>query len=97
MNTSLVERANLTMRMGMRRFTRVTNAYSKKLANHAYMVAIFVVFYNWCRIHTTTRVTPAMAAGLTQTLFDVEWMVKLVEGRTPPPGPRGPYKPRKRP
>ena len=65
-STSYSERANLTMRMHMRRFTRLTNAFSKKFENHAHMVAIYAVWYNWIRIHKTLRVTPAMAAGLSQ-------------------------------
>ncbi len=56
------ERQNLTMRMHMRRYTRLTNAFSKKLSNHIYMVAFYTVWYNWCRIHKTLRVTPAMSA-----------------------------------
>ena len=62
-STSYVERQNLTMRMHNRRFTRLTNAFSKKFENHAHMVAIYAVWYNWIRIHKTLRVTPAMAAG----------------------------------
>ena len=64
------ERANLTMRMHNRRFTRLTNAFSKKFENHAHMVAIYAVWYNWLRIHKTLRVTPAMAAGLSKTVMD---------------------------
>jgi hypothetical protein len=62
-STSYVERQNLTMRMHMRRFTRLTNAFSKKFENHAHMVAIYTVWYNWCRIHKTLRIMPAMTAG----------------------------------
>jgi hypothetical protein len=62
-------RANLTMRMHNRRFTRRTNAFSKKFENHAHMVAIYAVWYNWIRIHKTLRVTPAIAAGLSKTLW----------------------------
>ena len=65
-STSYSERANLTMRMHNRRFTRLTNAFSKKFENHAHMVAIYAVWYNWIRIHKTLRVTPAMAAGLSK-------------------------------
>jgi hypothetical protein len=64
-STSFVEPQNLSMRMGMRRFTRLTNAFSKKLENHVYALALYFVHYNWMRIHKTLRVTPAMAAGLT--------------------------------
>ena len=63
-STSFVERQNLTMRMGMRRFTRLSTAFSKKVENHAVMVAIHFLYYNFARIHKTQRVTPAMTAGL---------------------------------
>ena len=63
-STSYAERQNLAMRMHMRRFARLTNAFSKKVENHAHMVAFYTVWYNWVRIHKTPRVTPAMAAGL---------------------------------
>jgi IS1 family transposase len=78
-STSYVERANLTMRMHMRRFTRLTNAFSKKFENHAHMVAIYTVWYNWLRIHKTTRVTPAMAAGLTDRVWDMAEIVELMD------------------
>jgi len=89
-STSYVERQNLTMRMGMRRFTRLTNAFSKKVENHAYQVALHFMFYNFCRIHQTLRVTPAMEAGVT----DHVWSVDEIVGLLPEPtfGPRGPYK-----
>jgi IS1 family transposase len=77
-NTSYVERQNLTMRMSMRRFTRLTNAFSKKLENHIATVAIHTMYYNFVRIHQTLRVTPAMAAGLTDRLWDVEDLVGLL-------------------
>ena len=93
-NTSYIERQNLTMRMGMRRFTRLTNAFSKKLENHAHRVALHFAHYNFCRIHKTLRVTPAMAAGVTTELRDVDWIAELVETRDPKPGPRGPYRKR---
>jgi hypothetical protein len=70
-NTSYVERTNLTMRMHMRRFTRLTNAFSKKFENHCHMVALYSVWYNFIRIHKTLRVTPAMEAGVTDRLFHV--------------------------
>jgi IS1 family transposase len=76
-STSFVERQNLTMRMGMRRFTRLTNAFSKKVENHAAMVAIHFLYYNFGRIHKTLRITPAMAAGLTDHVWSLEEIVLL--------------------
>ena len=93
-STSYVERQNLSMRMGMRRFTRLTNAFSKKVEHHIYMVALYFLHYNFCRLHTTLRVTPAMAAGIDSTLHDVGWIADLIEARRPKPGPRGSYKKR---
>ncbi len=78
-STSFVERANLTMRMHMRRFTRLTNGFSKKVENHAHMVALYSVWYNWIKIHKTLRVTPAMAAGLSDRVFDMSDLVALIE------------------
>jgi IS1 family transposase len=78
-NTSFAERQNLTMRMHMRRFTRLTNAFSKKFENHMHMVAIYTVFYNWTKIHKTLRTTPAMAAGLTDRVWDMADVVALIE------------------
>jgi IS1 family transposase len=78
-STSFAERQNLTMRMHMRRFTRLTNAFSKKLENHAYAVALHQMFYNFTRIHQTLRVTPAMAAGVTDRLWDMNDLVKVLE------------------
>ena len=91
-STSYVERSNLTVRMHNRRFTRLTNGFSKKLENHAYSVALFVMYYNFCKIHKTLRVTPAMQAGVSDRLWDVVDIVKLVEEAEPKPGKRGPYK-----
>ena len=93
--TSHVERHNLTMRMSMRRFTRLTNAFSKKLQNMVYALALYFVWYNWCRRHTTTKLTPAQAAGLTDTWHDVEWIVGLVDAAAPAPAKPGPKGPRK--
>ncbi|MGA7921353.1 MAG: IS1 family transposase [Candidatus Acidiferrales bacterium] len=76
-STSYVERQNLTMRMGMRRFTRLTNAFSKKVENHAAMVAIHFLYYNFARVHKTLRITPAMAAGLTDHVWSLEEIVLL--------------------
>ena len=93
-STSYVERQNLTMRMHMRRFTRLTNAFSKKLMNHVYHVALYFVYYNFCRMHKTLRMSPALAAGVATDLRDMEWIVGLIDERAPKPGPRGPYKKR---
>ena len=76
-STSYVERQNLTMRMSMRRFTRLTNAFSKKFENHCHMVALYAVWYNFARIHKTLRCSPAMAAGVTETL----WSYRADRGR----------------
>ena len=80
-STSMVERQNLTMRMSMRRFTRRTNAFSKKFENFEHAVALHFMYYNFCRIHQTLRVTPAMEAGVTDKLWNIEDIVKLVEER----------------
>jgi hypothetical protein len=76
-STSFVERQNLTTRMGMRRFTRLTNAFSKKVENHAAMVAIHFLYYNFGRIHKTLRVTPAMQTGLADQVWSLEEIVLL--------------------
>ncbi len=94
-STSYVERHNLTMRMSMRRFTRLTNGFSKKLRNHALALALYFVHYNFCRIHKTLSVSPAMAAGITTQLHDAEWIVGLVDARAPKPAKPGPKGPRK--
>jgi IS1 family transposase len=78
-STSYVERQNLTMRMHMRRFTRLTNAFSKKLENHAAAIALHTMYYNFVRIHQTLRVTPAMAAGVTDKLWEVSDIVAMLE------------------
>src|SRR5208282_793886 len=78
-STSYVERHNLTMRMSLRRFTRLTNAFSKKIENHACAIALHSMFYNFVRIHQTLRVTPAMAAGVTGKLWEVADIVKVLE------------------
>src|SRR6266851_2893466 len=80
-NTSYVERANLTMRMAMRRFTRLTNAFSKKLENHTHMVALYALWYNFIRIHKSLRTSPAMAAGIETRLWSMEDAVRLIEQR----------------
>nr|VFJ59195.1 MAG: DDE domain-containing protein [Candidatus Kentron sp. FM]VFJ60311.1 MAG: DDE domain-containing protein [Candidatus Kentron sp. FM]VFK12527.1 MAG: DDE domain-containing protein [Candidatus Kentron sp. FM] len=91
-NTSYVERQNLTMRMHMRRFTRKTNGPSKKVQNHFYMLSIYFVYYNFCKIHKTLKVTPAMEAGLSDTLRDISWIGELIDARAPKPKERGAYK-----
>lgn len=81
-STSFAERNNLTMRMGMRRFTRLTNAFSKKIDNLACAVALHFMYYNFCRIHQSLRVTPAMAAGVTNKLWEIEDIVALLDAPT---------------
>ena len=78
-STSYVERANLTMRMSMRRFTRLTNAFSKKLDNHKAAVAFYAMWYNFARIHQTLRVTPAMEAGVSDHVWSAEEIARLAE------------------
>jgi len=78
-STSFVERQNLNLRMGVRRFTRLTNAFSKKFENHCHMVAIYHAYYNFCRVHQTLRVTPAMEAGLTDHVWSLQELVGLLE------------------
>ena len=78
-STSYIERQNLTMRMNIRRFTRLTNAFSKKLSNHAHSVALHYMHYNFCRVHQTLRVTPAMEAGLTNHVWSIQDIVELTE------------------
>jgi hypothetical protein len=77
-STSYVERQNLTMRMSMRRFTRLTNGFSKKAANHCHSVALHYMYYNFCRVHQTLRVTPAMEAGIANHVWTVEELIALV-------------------
>jgi IS1 family transposase len=80
-STSYVERSNLTIRMGIRRYTRLTNGFSKKLENHVAMTTLFFVHYNYCRIHKTLRVTPAMQAGLTDRVWELADLIGLVEAK----------------
>lgn len=91
-STSYVERQNLTMRMQMRRFTRLTNAFSKKFENHAHMVALYTVWYNFVKLHRQHRMSPAMAAGVSDRLWSMEDIAALVEAAAPKPEKRGPYK-----
>lgn len=78
-STSYVERANLSMRMQMRRFTRLTNAFSKKISNHIAALSLYFMYYNFCRVHQTLRVTPAMEAGIADHVWDIEEIVALLE------------------
>ncbi|MGH6818434.1 MAG: IS1 family transposase [Methylovirgula sp.] len=78
-STSFVERSNLSIRMGNRRMTRLTNAFSKKAANHAHMMSIYFMHYNFVRIHQTLKITPAMAAGVSAKLWEMSDMVKVLE------------------
>jgi hypothetical protein len=93
-STSYVERHNLTMRMHVRRFTRLTNAFSKRVENHAHALAIYFVWYNFVRIHKTLRVTPAMAAGVSDRLRSMADVLAPVDAAAAPPAKRGPYKKR---
>ena len=93
-STSYVERQNLTMRMHMRRFTRLTNGFSKKVENHMHAVALHFMYYNFVKVHQTLKVTPAMEAGLTDRLWDIADLVAIVDASEPAPKKRGPYKKR---
>ena len=93
-STSHVERMNLNMRMGMRRFTRLTNAFSKKLDAHINALSLYFVFYNFARIHKSLRMSPAMAAGVADRLWSMEDIVTLIDARAEAPKKRGPYKKR---
>jgi hypothetical protein len=78
-STSFAERSNLSVRMHTRRFTRLTNGFSKKIENHAHSVALFALYYNFVRIHKTLRTTPAMAAGVTKRLWEISDIVNVLE------------------
>ena len=93
-STSIVERLNLTVRMTNRRFTRLTNAFSKRLENHIHALAIDIVHYNFIRIHRTLRVTPAMAAGITDRLWTWQDVIECIDAATPPPRRPAKYRPR---
>jgi IS1 family transposase len=93
-STSYVERSHLSIRMHNRRFTRLTNAFSKKFMNHVHALALYFVFYNFCRIHKTLRVTPAMAAGLTDKLMSFEDLADLIEKAASKPNRPATYKKR---
>ncbi len=91
-STSYAERQNLTMRMQMRRFTRLTNAFSKKFENHMHMVALYTVWYNYVKQHKSLKgLSPAMAAGISDTLWSVTDLAEMVDASLPKAGPRGPY------
>ena len=80
-STSFAERQNLTMRMNMRRFTRLTNAFSKKIDNHKHAIALHFMHYNFCRIHKSLRVTPAMEMGITDHVWSIEEIVALLDSK----------------
>lgn len=91
--TSHMESHNLTTRMSLRRFTRLTNAHSKRIEKHCHAVALGFTYYNFCRWHSTVQQTPAMAARLAETQYSLEWFINLIDARFPPhKGPRGPYR-----
>jgi IS1 family transposase len=91
-STSYVERSNLSIRMQNRRFTRLTNAFSKKFENHVHALALYFMFYNFVRVHKTLRMSPAMAAGVSDRLWSLEDIAERIEANRPQPGKRGPYK-----
>ena len=92
-STSFAERQNLTMRMQMRRFTRLTNAFSKKFENHMHMVALYTVWYNFVKQHKTLKgLSPAMASGLSETLWSMTDLAEMIDASLPKPGNRGPYR-----
>jgi IS1 family transposase len=94
-STSFVERSNLSMRMGMRRFTRLTNAFSKRVENHCNALALYFVFYNFVRSHASLKkITPAMAAGIETRVWEMTDIVALIDAQEELPKKRGPYKPR---
>lgn len=93
-STSHVERSNLSMRMHMRRYTRLTNAHSKKFENHCHMVALYTVWYNYARVNSAVRMAPAMAAKVSDRLWTMSDIVALIDAAAPVPAKRGPYKKR---
>jgi hypothetical protein len=93
-STSHVERQNLNIRMGLRRFTRLTNAFSKKIDMHVYALSLYFVFYNFVRTHKARKLSPAMAAGVAERLWSMEDVVALIDAREPKAGKRGPYRKR---
>ena len=95
-STSMVERQNLTLRMSLRRYTRKTNAFSKKMENHVLAVALNFLYYNFVRIHSAIRMTPAMAAGVTDKLYDLDWILDMVDEAWPKPNRPKTYKKRRK-
>ena len=96
-STSLVERQNLNIRMGLRRYTRKTSGFSKKLSRHRAALSVFAAYYNFCRVHLALDTTPAVAAGIAAAPYPVRWLAELVAEVEAPHPPRGPDKrPRKR-
>ena len=93
-STSHVERSNLSLRMHNRRFTRLTNAHSKKFENHCHMIALYTVWYNYARINSAVKVAPAMAAGISKRLWEMADIVALIDAAAGPAKPRGSYKKR---
>src|SRR5437588_9125037 len=93
-STSYVERQNLTMRMGMRRMTRLTNAFSKKVENLTAAVSLHFMHYNFCRVHQTLKTTPAVAAGLTDHTWTLDELIGLLSAAEATPIKRGSYKKR---
>ncbi len=93
-STSYIERQNLTMRMGMRRFTRLTNAFSKKVENHMHAISLHYMHYNFCRKHQTLGTSPAVAAGIMDEVKDTKWIIEIADSMAPAPKKRGPYKKR---
>lgn len=91
-STNYVERQNLTMRMSMRRFTRLTNSFSKKVEIHMYSISLHFMYYNFCRIHKTLEVTPAMEAGIAESVYDLDFIVELIGEAAPAVNKRGFYK-----
>jgi hypothetical protein len=91
-STSYVERQNLTKRMSLRRFTLLTNAFSRKVENHVHALSIYFMHYNFVRIHQMLRVSPAMQAGVTDQLWSMDDVVAMIDAAAPQPGKRGPYR-----
>jgi hypothetical protein len=90
-STSYAERQNLTMRMQMRRFTRLTNAFSKKFENHMHMVALYTVWYNFVKQHKSLKgISPAMAADVNETFWEMKDLAEMIDAVAPKPGKRGP-------